>query len=113
MFSSSKPTTEIVNMVKSIIDNNAVVVFSKTYCPYCASTKRKLKSMGVNYALIELDQESDGSAMQNALEDLTGQRTVPNVFIGQKHIGGNSEVQALASSGKLEQILAEAGVGKA
>lgn len=51
--------------------------------------------------------------MQNALEELTGQRTVPNVFIGQKHIGGNSEVQALASSGKLEQILAEAGVGKA
>ena len=48
--------------------------------------------------------------MQNALEELTGQRTVPNVFIGQKHIGGNSDVQALSSSGKLDQLLAQAGV---
>lgn len=54
----------------------------------------------------------DGSAIQSALSenDFGGrQRTVPNVFINQEHIGGNSDLQSLNSSGKLEQKLKEAG----
>lgn len=51
----------------------------------------------------------DGAAIQDALEEITGQRTVPNVHIKQKHIGGNSDLQSLASSGKLEGLLKEAG----
>ena len=39
----------------------------------------------------------DGSALQDALEEISSQRTVPNIFIGQKHIGGNSELQAKKS----------------
>ena len=44
----------------------------------------------------------DGSEIQEALYELTGQKTVPNVFIGGEHIGGNSDVQELSSSDKLE-----------
>lgn len=55
----------------------------------------------------------NGSAMQDALEELTGQRTVPNVFIGNKHIGGNSDVQALLKSGELKTKLKDAGALKA
>jgi glutaredoxin 3 len=49
----------------------------------------------------------DGSAMQSVLADLTGQSTVPNIFIAQKHIGGNSDLQA--KKGELANLLKEAG----
>lgn len=47
--------------------------------------------------------------MQDSLEQISGQRTVPNVYIKQKHIGGNSDVQSLASGGKLTNLLKESG----
>lgn len=51
--------------------------------------------------------------MQDELEKITGQRTVPNVIIKGKPIGGNSDVQALVKSGELEKLLKEAGSIKA
>lgn len=48
--------------------------------------------------------------MQKALEQINGQRTVPNIYIGQKHIGGNSELQKLDKAGRLQPALKEAGV---
>ncbi|KAJ4360917.1 Glutaredoxin [Didymosphaeria variabile] len=79
--------------VQSIIDENPVAVFSKSYCPYCRSAKQLLSDSGAKFYAIELDQVDDGSAIQSTLADITGQSTVPNIFIGQKHIGGNSELQ--------------------
>lgn len=49
----------------------------------------------------------DGSAIQSTLKELTGQTTVPNIFIGKKHIGGNSDLQA--AKGTLPELLKEAG----
>jgi len=49
----------------------------------------------------------DGAALQDALEDITGQRSVPNIFIEQKHIGGNSDLQA--KKGQLDGLLRNAG----
>ena len=48
----------------------------------------------------------DGSELQDALQEITGQRTVPNIFIGHKHIGGNSDLQA--KSAELPTLLKEA-----
>ncbi|EDU39485.1 GrxC Glutaredoxin [Pyrenophora tritici-repentis] len=93
--------------VQSIIDENAVAVFSKSYCPYCRQTKQLLTDKGAKFYAIELDQVDDGSAMQAALGDLTGQTSVPNIFIAQKHIGGNSDLQA--KKGELPNLLKEAG----
>ncbi|GAA5967680.1 hypothetical protein JCM11641_005733 [Rhodosporidiobolus odoratus] len=83
-----------------------VVVFSKSYCPYCNKTKQLLQSLGEDFDSYELDQLEDGSEWQAYLGDKTGQRTVPSVFIGQKHIGGNSDLQALHSKGELKKLLA-------
>jgi glutaredoxin 3 len=89
------------------------VVFSKSYCPYCNNTKRILDGLNAKYKALELNQEDDGDDIQSALFKLTGQRTVPNIFIGQVHIGGNSDLEAVAKNGKdgkkLEQLLQEAG----
>jgi len=55
---------------------------------------------------IKLNERSDGPEMQAALAELTGQRTVPNVFIKGKHLGGNDDTQKAAKSGKLQEMLA-------
>jgi glutaredoxin 3 len=49
----------------------------------------------------------DGAAIQDALEELTSQRSVPNIFIAQKHIGGNSDLQARKA--ELPKLLKEVG----
>jgi glutaredoxin 3 len=111
---------------QNIIDENAVAVFSKSYCPYCKATKALLSEMGANYYSIELDQvgmsrttlligeriiltptTDDGAAIQDALKDITNQSSVPNIFIGKKHIGGNSDLQAKKSN--LKSLLTDAG----
>ncbi|KAF2970717.1 hypothetical protein GQX73_g2776 [Xylaria multiplex] len=92
---------------QAIINENAVAVFSKSYCPYCKASKNLLDGLGAKYYLIELDQVDDGSAIQSALADISGQTTVPNIYIGQKHIGGNSDLQA--KKGELKSLLTEVG----
>lgn len=99
-----------VQKAKALIASDVVFVASKSYCPYCNKTKSLLSSLDVAHInIIELDVESDGAELQEALYEITGQRTVPNVFIGGKHIGGNSDLQALNSSGKLKGVLTDAG----
>ncbi|CAI6332934.1 unnamed protein product [Periconia digitata] len=93
--------------VQSIIDENPVAVFSKSYCPYCRSAKQLLSDSGAKFYAIELDQIDDGSAIQSTLRDMTGQGTVPNIFIGKKHVGGNSELQGKKK--ELPALLKDAG----
>ncbi|KAF7563598.1 hypothetical protein G7046_g497 [Stylonectria norvegica] len=95
--------------IQEIINDHNVVVFSKSYCPYCRQTKQVLSSLDAEFETVELDQISDGSALQDALKELTNQRTVPNIFISKKSIGGNSDLQSLSSAGKLKGLLKEAG----
>ncbi|KAL1986277.1 hypothetical protein VTN96DRAFT_6645 [Rasamsonia emersonii] len=92
---------------QNIINENPVVVFSKSYCPYCKATKATLSGLGAQYYALELDQIDDGPAIQDALEELTSQRSVPNIFINKQHIGGNSDLQARKE--ELPQLLKEAG----
>lgn len=54
---------------------------------------------------MELDKQTDGDLIQQYLLEKTGQKTVPNIFIEGKHIGGNSNVQELLANGDLEKML--------
>ena len=56
-------------------------------------------------AVCEMDVSSDGAQVQAALLEMTGQKTVPNVWIKGRHIGGNDDTQALFKSGVLAQLL--------
>ncbi|KAL8233945.1 hypothetical protein R6Q59_020045 [Mikania micrantha] len=94
--------------VKDLVSTSPVVVFSKSYCPFCVNVKKLLTELGSSFKTIELDQESDGSEMQSALHEWTGQRTVPNVFIAGKHIGGCDSTIAMHQAGKLVPALTEA-----
>lgn len=93
-------------LVEKAIADNAVAVFSKSYCPYCKQAKNTLAQVTKNFYVIELDQDENGADIQNYLREKTGQSTVPNIFISQEHIGGNSDLTSLNSSGKLKSMLA-------
>ncbi|CAN0027416.1 unnamed protein product [Ectocarpus sp. 12 AP-2014] len=94
-----------VDFVEKEIDSNNVVVFSKSYCPFCTRTKNLFAGLGVDATVYELDQMDDGEAIQAILGAKTGQTTVPNVFVKGTHVGGNDAVQAANSSGALKTLL--------
>lgn len=75
--------------ITSAIAASKVVVFSKDYCPFCTKTKATLDGMGVDYTVIEINLLPNGAEYQAALTTISGQRTVPNVYVGGTHIGGN------------------------
>ncbi|KAA8912749.1 thioredoxin-like protein [Sphaerosporella brunnea] len=93
--------------VQTIIDENPVAVFSKSHCPHCRATKTTLSDLGAKFYVLELDQTDGGAELQDALTEISGQRTVPNIYISQKHIGGNSDLQAKKS--ELPALLKAAG----
>ncbi|GAB4846731.1 Glutaredoxin-C2 [Ancistrocladus abbreviatus] len=104
--------TMALDKAKEIVSTNPVVVFSKSYCPYCVNVKKLLSELNVNFKAIELDTESDGSDIQSALAQWTGQRTVPNVFISGNHIGGCDTTTNMHKEGKLVPLLTQAGAVK-
>ena len=75
--------------VAQLIKDNSVMVFSKTTCPFCLKLKSTFKQNRIDFTAVELDtmEGTMGSDMQKALLDLSGQKTVPNVFVNGKHIG--------------------------
>ena len=64
------------------------MVFSKSYCPYCTQAKSALDQINVKYGVIELDNIDEGAAIQAELLAMSGQRTVPNVYVKGSHLGG-------------------------
>eukprot|EP00208_Stichococcus_sp_RCC1054_P007835 CAMPEP_0206150676 /NCGR_PEP_ID=MMETSP1473-20131121/38418_1 /ASSEMBLY_ACC=CAM_ASM_001109 /TAXON_ID=1461547 /ORGANISM="Stichococcus sp, Strain RCC1054" /LENGTH=103 /DNA_ID=CAMNT_0053548187 /DNA_START=197 /DNA_END=508 /DNA_ORIENTATION=+ len=97
----------VKEFVASTIKDNKVVIFSKSYCPFCHKAKRALGGVldSSKITVIELDQRSDGDDIQNELQSLTGGRSVPRVFINQKFIGGGDDTARLASNGELATLV--------
>ena len=91
--------------IEDLISTNKVMLFSKSYCPFCKATKKLLDSKKVEYVAYELDLEPQGAALHAQLKDISGHKTVPNVYINGKHIGGNDTMQELEQAGKLDELL--------
>lgn len=91
--------------INTEIASSDVVVFSKSWCPYCTTTKNTLRKLNIDAKIFELDKINNGSDIQSALASLTGQRTVPSVFVKGVHMGGNDDTQHAARSGKLQKML--------
>jgi len=75
-------------LVADHIKDNAIMVFSKSYCPFGARVETYFKNERLPYGLLYLDQMDDGPAIQEKLFEKTGQKTVPNVFVDGNHLGG-------------------------
>ena len=81
-----------------------VIVFSSPFCGYCAAAKRLLMIKGADF--IEVNILTNPERRQEMIE-LSGRRSVPQIFVGGQHIGGYTELSALDASGELDTLLAE------
>jgi demethylmenaquinone methyltransferase / 2-methoxy-6-polyprenyl-1,4-benzoquinol methylase len=100
----------IRQFIQKEIDNHDVVIFSKSYCPYCKAATNLFSSniMEANpdkLKIHQLDQLPNGQDIQDTLLDMTGQRTVPNIFIKGQHFGGNDAAQKAFQEGTLQAML--------
>ncbi|GGC88244.1 glutaredoxin 3 [Undibacterium terreum] len=83
-----------------------VVMYSTAVCPYCVMAERLLKSKGVeNIEKIRVDLDP---AIKENMMQKTGRRTVPQIYIGETHVGGFDDLSALDRAGKLEPLLQQA-----
>ncbi len=79
-----------------------VVMYTKAMCPYCAMAKQLLRLKGHDW--IEIDVAADPSRREEMI-DRSGRGTVPQIFIGETHVGGYDELAALERAGELDSLL--------
>ena len=80
-----------------------VVIYSKENCPYCVMAKNLLTKKGVT-AIEEIRIDLDPTKRDYMIE-ITGRKTVPQIFIGETHVGGFDDLSALSHAGKLDALL--------
>ena len=79
-----------------------VVIYSKTYCPFCVRAKNLMESKGVAFEEIMVDSKPELFA---ELKKRSGMMTVPQIFIDDKLVGGYTELAALEEKGELDPLL--------
>ncbi len=82
----------------------SITIYTKAFCPYCTRAKRLLDEKGAAYE--EIDITMGGPKRQEMLGRANGRTTVPQVFIGDTHVGGSDDLTALDRAGKLDALLA-------
>ncbi|KAK3224242.1 hypothetical protein Dsin_011267 [Dipteronia sinensis] len=101
--------TDADNSVSAFVQNsifsNKIVMFSKSYCPYCLRAKHIFAELHEKPFVVELDLRDDGAQIMYVLLDLVGRRTVPQIFVNGKHVGGSDDLKAAVSSGDLQKLL--------
>lgn len=83
-----------------------VVIYTKGYCPYCDRAKALLDKKGIAYQEVAMDNATP-EELSTMIEKSEGRRTVPQIFIREKPIGGFDDLYALQKSGQLNDLLAE------
>jgi len=81
-----------------------IVIYTTASCPYCLAAKRLLTQKGVSFEEISVDGDPAGRARMT--ERAGGRRTVPQIFIGERHVGGCDDLFALEEAGRLDALLA-------
>lgn len=81
-----------------------ILIYTSNHCPYCTMAKRLLDRKGARYT--EINVESQPGLRQQLMEK-TQRRTVPQIFIGERHIGGFDDLNALDRQQQLDPLLAE------
>jgi glutaredoxin 3 len=81
-----------------------VTLYGTGVCPYCDMAERLLASKGVTPDKIRVDLEPE---QREHMMRITGRRTVPQIFIGELHVGGYDDLSALDHAGKLDALLAD------
>ncbi|KAB2836895.1 MAG: glutaredoxin 3 [Caedimonadaceae bacterium] len=80
-----------------------VQIFTTNYCPYCVRAKDLLKKKNIEFQEIDLTLDDEGRIA--LVEKSGGRKTVPQIFIGDFHVGGCDDLYALDQAGKLDELL--------
>ena len=83
-----------------------VTIYTKTWCPYCMAAKNLLEQRGIAFTEIEITGKP--GLRDEMLAKAKGRSTVPQIFIGERHVGGCDDLYALDRKGELEKLLAAA-----
>jgi len=105
---ADKPKEEL----KRLLRQGPIIIFSKSYCPYSKKAKSiLLEQMSIvpTPVVVELDQHEMGPDLQDLLGSMTGRRTVPNVLVNSKPLGGGDDVERMLNDGTLEDKIKELG----
>jgi glutaredoxin 3 len=81
-----------------------ILIYTTRYCPYCHRAKRLLTRKGATFE--EIDVSGDWAARDALAEKAGGRTTVPQIWIGDTHVGGSDELHALDRAGQLDALLA-------
>lgn len=81
----------------------AVTIYTKPFCPYCTRAIGLLRQKGVSYQEIEAGMDP---TLRQEMMQRSGHSTYPQIFIGEKHVGGCDDIMALERDGKLDEMLA-------
>jgi glutaredoxin 3 len=81
-----------------------IVIYTKSTCPYCYSAKALLRGKSASFEEISVDGDR---AAQAAMAAKAGRWTVPQIFIGETHVGGCDDLHALDAAGELDALLAD------
>lgn len=80
-----------------------ITIYTKGWCPYCAAAKKLLDDKGA--AFTEIDIEAKPEKRAEMIQKAGGRTTVPQIFIGERHVGGCDDLYALDERGQLEALL--------
>ncbi|MGL5115708.1 MAG: glutaredoxin 3 [Beijerinckiaceae bacterium] len=80
----------------------SVTIYTKAWCPYCDAAKQLLKKKSVAFTEIPVRSSSE----QDAMAKKAGRSTVPQIWIGERHVGGCDDLYALDGKGELDRLLA-------
>ena len=83
----------------------AVTIYTTQFCGFCHSAKRLLTQKGVGFK--EIDVSYDPAQRAEMVRRANGRRTVPQIFIGERHVGGCDDLYGLNAKGELDALLAE------
>jgi glutaredoxin 3 len=81
-----------------------VEIYTKSFCPYCWRAKHLLDAKGIAYE--EIAVEFGGDERREMIQRANGRTTVPQIFIGDRHIGGCDDLVALEREGRLDELIA-------
>ena len=84
-----------------------VTIYTTQYCPYCIRARSLLDAKGVAYRNIAVDHDPQ---LRREMMERSGRTTVPQIWIGDQHIGGCDDMMALERQGRLDELLAQARV---
>jgi glutaredoxin 3 len=80
-----------------------ITIYTTPMCPYCARAKSLLKKKGAAFDEIDVMMNADA---RREMEEKSGRHTVPQIFIGDTHVGGSDDLHALEEDGKLDALMA-------